>query len=312
MTSLRIIFMGTPAFAVPTLQTLLTSEHKIVAVYTATPKPAGRGQKETQTPVHMLAAEHNIPVHTPKSLKDASEQEIFKQYNADVAIVAAYGLLLPPAILTGTRMGCLNVHPSLLPRWRGAAPLQRTIMAGDAETGIVIMQMNAGLDTGDMLLVERYPVLPGTTAGMLHDEMAGKAGALILKTLEGLTAGTIHPVPQPSEGVTYAQKITKDECRIDWSQPAETLRNKILGLSPHPTANFIYKGETIKILDADVYPPGKMFATFAPGHVVDNHLTIVCGEGALAPTLVQRPGKKAMQAREMLAGYPIPDGTKLE
>lgn len=310
--TLKLIFMGTPQFAAPTLQALIAAGHTIAAVYTAPPKPAGRGQKETITPVHRVALEHNLPVFTPATLKDAAAQKTFTDVNADGAIVAAYGLLLPPAILTGTRMGCLNVHPSLLPRWRGAAPIQRAVMAGDKKTGIVIMQMNAGLDTGDMLLTEQYDIIDGMNAGELHDMLSQEAGPLMIKTLEGLTAGNIIPVKQPEDGVTYAKKITKEECRIDWNEPATTLRHKILGLAPHPGAFFLYKGEAIKILDAEIYPAKKLFENIAPGTVIDNHLTIVCGEGALSPLTVQRPGKKPMAVREMLQGFAITDGTKLD
>lgn len=310
--SLNLVFMGTPQFAVPTLQSLLDAGHHVVAVYTAPSKPAGRGQKETITPVHALANKYNLPVFTPTSLKDESAQNTFCSHNADVAIVAAYGLLLPKTILEGTHMGCLNVHPSLLPRWRGAAPIQRAVMAGDKQTGIVIMQMNAGLDTGDMLLTETYDIPDGMNTGELHDILSAQAGHMMLRTLEGLVNNTIIATPQPETGVTYAKKIMKDECRINWKQSAQTIRYHILGLAPHPGASFVYKGENIKILDADVYPAKAMFAQFAPGTVIDNHLTIACGEGALSPMTVQRPGKKAMSTREMLQGFSIPDGSVVE
>jgi methionyl-tRNA formyltransferase len=326
--TLSLIFMGTPQFAVPTLRSLVNAGHTIVAVYTAPPKPAGRGQKETVSPVHRVALEYNLPVFTPPTLKDAETQRAFAAHHADAAIVAAYGLLLPPPILQGTRMGCLNVHPSLLPRWRGAAPIQRAVMAGDTETGIVIMQMNAGLDTGDMLLTQHYDIPDGMNAGELHDVLSQAAGGLIIKTLEGLSNGTIKPVPQPETGVTYAKKISKEEGRIDWKQSASSIRHHILGLAPHPGAFFMHKGEAIKILDADVYYSNPVIPakagilgqdshfrgsdTFAVGTVIDNHLTIICGEGALSPMTVQRPSKKPMHVNEMLKGYPIPDGTVLE
>lgn len=305
-----LIFMGTPQFAVPTLRALVNAGHIIAAVYTAPPKPAGRGQKETLTPVHRAALEYHLPVFTPASLKDSQSQQFFRNLHADAAVVAAYGLLLPPAILEGTKLGCLNVHPSLLPRWRGAAPIQRAIMAGDKETGIVIMQMNAGLDTGDMLLTERYHIADGTTAGQLHDALAQKAGAMMVQTLEGLAAGSITATPQPEEGVTYAKKITKEECRIHWNQPASAIRNHILGLSPHPGAFFVYQGEHIKILDAALTSTAP--SANAPGTVLDHQLTIACVEGALTPKVVQRPGKKAMATHEMLQGYSIPAGSTVE
>lgn len=306
MKKLSIIFMGTPQFAVPTLKSLIEAGHDIVAVYTAPPKPAGRGQKETFTPVHQLAQQQGLRVLTPTTLKDTAAQAEFKNFNADAAIVAAYGLLLPQAILEGTRMGCLNVHPSLLPRWRGAAPLQRTIMAGDKETGIVIMQMNAGLDTGDMLVTERYAIADGTTAGQLHDMLSHRAGPLVLQALMGIDDGSINAVKQPEEGVTYAKKITKEEARINWSETAEHIRNMILGLNPAPGAYFMYNGENIKILDAK-----EVASSSAPGTVVDNRLTIACGSGAISPITVQRPGKKPMKLEEMLKGFSIPKGTVL-
>lgn len=298
--------MGTPHFAVPTLQSMIDAGHNIVAVYTAPPKPAGRGQKETTTPIHQLAQQHRLRVLTPATLKDTAAQDEFKSFNADAAIVAAYGLLLPQAVLDGTRMGCLNVHPSLLPRWRGAAPLQRTIMAGDKETGIVIMQMNAGLDTGDMLVTERYAIADGTTTEQLHDTLSQKAGTLVLQALEGIDNGSIKAVKQPEDGVTYAKKITKEEARINWSESAEHIRNMVLGLNPAPGAYFIYNGENIKILDAKVSA-----SSSAPGTVIDDQLTIACGNNALSPITVQRPGKKPMKLEEMLKGFSIPKGTVL-
>jgi methionyl-tRNA formyltransferase len=305
--------MGTPEFALPTLKALVEGGHDIIAVYTQPPRPAGRGQKEKPSPVHEYALSRQLPVFIPATLKAEETQQRFRGHNADAAIVAAYGLLLPKAILESTRMGCINVHPSLLPRWRGAAPIQRAVMAGDKETGVVIMKMDAGLDTGDMLMVEREDILPGTTAGILHNILAQRAGPMVLLTLEGLQNGTITPVKQPEAGVTYAKKITKEECRIDWKEPAEAVRNKILGLSPHPGAYFIYRNEAIKILDAETYSLKKMFGNVPPGGVIDDLLTVACGEdGAVGVFTVQRPGKKPMPALEMLKGYAIPQGTLLE
>jgi methionyl-tRNA formyltransferase len=238
---MRLVFMGTPAFALPTLAALHESGHEIVAVYSQPPRPAGRGQKETPSPVHQYAAQHGLAVFTPASLKLPEVQQQFAAHHADAAIVAAYGLLLPKPILEAYKLGCINIHPSLLPRWRGAAPIQRTIMAGDKETGITVMQMNEGLDTGDMLMVERYPIAPGTSAGALHDVLAEKAGPLLLKTLAQIN--TITPVKQPDAGVTYANKITKEEARINWNQPAETIYQHILGLSPSPGASLTYNND---------------------------------------------------------------------
>lgn len=235
---MRIVFMGTPEFAVPTLRTLHEAGHNIVAVYTQPPRPAGRGQKELPSPVQEYAVSHDLPVFTPVSLKAPEAQGEFAAHKADVAVVAAYGLLLPKPILEAFPLGCINVHPSLLPRWRGAAPIQRAVMAGDRETGITIMQMNEGLDTGDMLLVERYPMGVSMNAGALHDFLADKAGPLVLKTLEGLADKTIVPMKQPEIGAAYAKKITKEDCRIDWNRPAEAIYHQILGLSPTPGGVF--------------------------------------------------------------------------
>ena len=226
--------MGTPAFAVPTLRALHEAGHDIVAVYTQPPRPAGRGQQNTPSPVHDYANAHGLPVFTPETLKSPETQAAFAAHKADAAVVAAYGLLLPQPVLEAYPLGCINVHPSLLPRWRGAAPIQRTIMAGDKETGITIMQMDKGLDTGDMLMIERYPLPVSMNAGQLHDMLAHKAGPLVLKTLEGLQNQTIVPVKQPDTGVEYAKKITKDDFSIDWNQPAEIIYYQILGLSPAP------------------------------------------------------------------------------
>jgi methionyl-tRNA formyltransferase len=300
--------MGTPEFALPALDAVVNAGHQILAVYTAPPRPAGRGQKEMPSAVHQRALEYGLHVETPASLKDAQAQERFRSYNADAAVVAAYGLLLPKAILEAPRLGCINIHPSLLPRWRGAAPIQRTVMAGDRETGVVIMQMNAGLDTGDMLLNSHCEIKDGTTAGELHDTLARMSAPLLLRVLDGLAAGTIIPVKQPEEGAIYAQKITRDDCRIDWSKSASSIRQQILGLSPQPGAAFVHKGQPIKILKADIEPASPASA----GTVLDGQLAIRCGEDSLRPLLVQRSGKKPMTAGDMLRGYPIAAGEILE
>jgi methionyl-tRNA formyltransferase len=305
---LRLIFMGTPEFAVPTLRFLLESSQQIAAVYSQPPRPAGRGHKLQPSPVQILAEQHGIPVYTPTSLKSPEVQEQFRTHKADAAIVAAYGLLLPVAILEACPMGCINVHPSKLPRWRGAAPIQRTIMAGDKTTAMCIMQMAAGLDTGDILWQREVAIPKDMTAGELHDTMAGMAGPAVLETLEGLRAGSIMPQPQSTEGITYATKILKDEARIDFSRPAEKVLHHILALSPFPGAHFEYGGEKIKILKASLNNPlrGKS------GCVLDSHLTLACGTGAIRPSLVQRPGKKPMSPEEMLRGFAIPAGTQLQ
>lgn len=290
---MRITFMGTPSFAVPTLQALIDSpDHEVVAVYSQPPRPAGRGHHETPSPVHLLAAQHQIPVFTPSSLKAADVQEAFAEHKADVAVVAAYGLLLPPAILDAYPHGCLNLHPSDLPRWRGAAPIQRTLMAGDTHTAMCIMQMNAGLDTGDVLL--RQPVRLSATinAGELHDKMAELGAECLLKVLE--MHGRLEPQKQPESGVTYAQKITKEESLIDWSRTAPDILNHIRGLSPSPAAQCNAAGENIKIFGAEI-------TSDASGPLV-----FCCGDGQhLRLTDLQRPNKKRMKAEEALRGWDI-------
>ena len=298
--------MGTPAFAVPALKCLHESAHEIIAVYTQPPRPAGRGQKESPSPVHHYAREHGLSVFTPVSLKDKETQEAFAAHKAEVAVVAAYGLLLPRPILEAYPLGCINVHPSLLPRWRGAAPIQRAVMAGDKETGICIMQMDEGLDTGDVLLSERYSIPEGTTAGALHDMLAEKAGPLILNTLDGLRDKTLTATKQIDTGVEYAKKITKEECSIDWKQPAEVIYHHVLGLNPAPGAFFTHNGEKIKLFGATVEN-----GSAAPGPTLDDKLPIACGSGALRLAELQRPGKKRMSAEEMLRGFTIPRGSML-
>ncbi len=304
MGGLRTVFMGTPAFAAVALKALVDAGHEVVAVYSQPPRPKGRGMETQKSPVHALAEELGITVRTPVSLKAAEEAAAFSALNADVAVVAAYGLILPKAILDAPRHGCLNIHASLLPRWRGAAPIQRAIMAGDAETGITIMQMAAGLDTGPMLLKEELAIGPDTDAGALHDALAEIGARLIVQALDQLSALT--PVPQPADGVTYAAKITKEECRIDWRRSAAELDRHVRGLSPAPGAFAEFNGERLTILAADIAA-----GSGAPGTVLDDRLTIACGDGALRPTLVKRAGKRAMSAEEMLRGFPVPKGTPL-
>lgn len=303
---MRLIFMGTPNFAVPSLAALHEAGHEIVAVYSQPPRPSGRGQKETASPVHQFALAHRLPVYTPVSLKDEATQQQFAAHGADAAIVAAYGLLLPPPILAACKLGCINIHPSLLPRWRGAAPIQRTVMAGDKHTGICIMQMDEGLDTGDILACETYGIPEGTTSGQLHDALAKRSAPLLLHTLKALQQGEITPKKQASEGVTYAKKILKSEARIDWAKPADELLCLIRGLNPYPGANFEYQGEMIKLLAAE-----SASGNGKAGEVLDNTLAIACGSDAIRPTLLQRPGKKPMPRDEALRGLHIPAGAKL-
>lgn len=299
---MRVVFMGTPAFAVPTLKALHEAGHDIAAVYTQPPRPAGRGQKEKPSPVQEYAQAHGLKVLHPESLKSADAQAEFSSHKADIAVVVAYGLLLPKAILEAYPKGCINVHPSMLPRWRGAAPLQRTIMAGDSKTAIVIMQMDVGLDTGDMLLVEHFEIDHGTNAGMLHDWLAEKAAPLVLRVLSGEGVRT----PQPADGVTYAKKITKEECRIDWTKSTRDVYQHILGLAPAPGAYFVYNGEHIKVFDAQMEDSNAL-----PGSVIDDKFGIACANGTLRLMVLQRPGKKRMKAEELLHSFAIPEGTKL-
>ena len=303
---MRIVFMGTPDFAVPTLDALVDAGHEIVAAYSQPPRPGGRrGRELVASPVQRRAEALGIPVRTPVSLKGADEQAAFAALNADVGVVAAYGLILPRAVLDAPRLGCLNVHGSLLPRWRGAAPIQRAIMAGDTETGVGIMQMEAGLDTGPVRLEGRTPI-DGKTAGELADELAQLGAWLMVKVLADVDA---HPViAQPDEGVTYAAKISKAEARIDWTLSAREIERMVRGLNPAPGAWFEVAGERVKLLAAEVLPftfPG------GEGVTVDAALTIGCGDGAIRPTLVQRAGRGVTSAQDMLRGFPIRSGTVL-
>lgn len=301
---MRVIFMGTPDFAVPALQALVAAGHEVVAAYTQPPRPGGRRGKElTPTPVHRAAEALGIPVHHPARLKGAEEQADFAALGADIAVVAAYGLILPQAVLDAPKHGCLNLHGSILPRWRGAAPIQRAILAGDTETGVGIMRMEAGLDTGPVLLEGRTPI-DGKTAGELTTELADIGAQLIAQVLVDLSA---YPeVPQPEEGVTYASKIDKAETRLDFAQNAVQVERQIRAFAPAPGAWFEYQGERCKVLAA-----GLAEASGAPGVVVDDRLTIACTSGAIRPTLVQRAGRPVMTAQELLRGWEISAGTQL-
>lgn len=308
--ALRIIFMGTPDFAVPTLMEILSAGHEVVAVYTQPPRPAGRGMDERKSPVHLQAEMAGIPVFTPKSLRNAAEQEIFREHGADVAVVVAYGLILPQPILEAPSSGCLNLHASALPRWRGAAPIQRAIMAGDAETAVMVMRMDEGLDTGPICLAEQVAIGPNTTAGELHDELARIGANLMVRALAALERGSLDCTPQPEEGVTYAAKIDKAEARIDFTRPARDVHNLIRGLSPSPGAWFEAgpegKRERIKVLRSEL-AEGQGPA----GTILDDRLTIACGEGAVRLVLLQRAGRTPMSAEEFLRGFNLPTGTKL-
>jgi len=306
MSPLRLIFMGSPDFGVPVLSALIDAGHEIVCAYTQPPRPAGRGHKERPCPVHAFAEARGIPVRTPKSLKKSEEEQAaFAALNADLAVTAAYGLILPKAVLDAPRLGCLNVHASLLPRWRGAAPIQRAILAGDAETGVTIMQVDEGLDTGPMLIAGRVPITAETTGGSLHDALAEVGARLIVEAVAGVAAGTLKPTPQPENDVTYAAKLEKAESRIDWSRPAVEIERQIRAFHPWPAAWFESGGKRIKALAATVVD-GEAGA--APGTVLDDILTISCGEGALCIERVQREGKGPTDAVSFLRGYALPPG----
>ena len=297
---MRIVFMGTPEFAVPTLAEIVAGGHEVAAVYTRAPRPAGRGQAERKSPVHDAAEGFGLPVFTPKSLKGEAEQVVFAGHQADLAVVVAYGLLLPKPILEAPRLGCLNLHGSLLPRWRGAAPIQRAVMAGDTRTGIIVMQMEEGLDTGPMGLIEEMAIGPDMTAGELHDQMMLVGADLMGRALAAIERGSLHFTPQPEDGATYAKKIEKAEARIDWSRPAADVHNLIRGLSPFPGAWFelTLNGAPVRIkaLRSTLAEGGGV-----PGTIGDN-LTIACGSGAVRLVTVQREGKGAMDAQTFLRG----------
>ena len=300
---MRVVFMGTPEFAVPTLDALVAAGHAVVAVYSQPPRPAGRGKKLQPGPVHLAAERHGLPVFTPASLKGAEEQAAFAAHGADVAVVAAYGLILPQAILSAPRHGCLNVHGSLLPRWRGAAPVQRAILAGDVHTGITIMQMERGLDTGPMLATVATPVA-GKTAGDLTAELATLGADLMVRVLADLPA--FEPEVQPEAGVTYAAKIDKAESRLNFTAPAEQVERQVRAFGPAPGAFFELEGERYRVLAAQVAD-----GEGAPGTVLDDALTIACGQGALRPLIVQRAGRPAMDTAALLRGRAIAAGTVL-
>ncbi len=310
---LRIIFMGTPDFAVPTLAEIVGQGHEVVAVYTRAPKPAGRGMAERKSPVHELADRFGIPVRTPKSLRDPAEQAALAALGADVGVVVAYGLILPQAVLDAPAEGCFNLHASLLPRWRGAAPIHRAVMAGDAETGVMVMRMDSGLDTGPVAMAERTPIGPDETTGDLHDRLARIGADLIGRALGALQRGALGLTPQAETGVTYARKIEKAETRIDWSRPASAVHNHIRGLSPFPGAwtefEVAGKRERLRVLRSTL--AGVAPAETAPGTILDAALTVACGGGAVRLDEVQRAGGKPMSAAEFLRGAALRVGARL-
>lgn len=306
---MRIIFMGTPDFAVPTLTELVARGHDVVAVYSRAPAPAGRrGLDLVPSPVHAVAEKFGLPVFTPATLRTEDAAQQVRDMEADVAVVVAYGMLLPQAVLDAPALGCLNLHGSLLPRWRGAAPIQRAIMAGDKETGIAVMRMEAGLDTGPVGLLERIAIGPDMTAGELHDRMMVLGADLMARALAALERGGLHFTPQPEEGVLYARKIEKAEAKIDWSLPAAEVHNRIRGLSPFPGAWFALEdGSRVKVLRSTLAA-----GSGAPGTVLAGEgLAVACGEGAVRLADLQKAGKQPMGAEAFLRGNPLPAGSRL-
>ena len=304
---MRLVYMGTPDFAVPALAALLEAGHEVVCVYSQPPRPAGRGQKEQRSPVHELAAARGLAVRTPSSLKGEAAQREFADLKPDAAVVAAYGLILPKAVLAAPRLGCFNIHASLLPRWRGAAPIQRAILAGDAETGITIMQMDEGLDTGAMLRQAKTPIGPYDTGQILHDRLAEIGAREIVAALHDLDDGTAASRPQPAGGVTYAAKLARADGRLDWARSAAELARQVRAFDPWPGAWFEHGGERIKVLVAKPVQG----VTAAPGTVVNAGPIVACGDGGLQLLKLQRAGKAPLEAGAFLRGYPLPAGSRL-
>ncbi len=303
---LRLVYMGTAAFAVPSLRALAAGPHTVAAVYTQPARLAGRGLKARPSPVHAAASELGLMVRTPATLKDPAEQQLLAGLRADLAVVAAYGLILPKAMLKAPRLGCLNLHASLLPRWRGAAPIQRALLAGDTETGVTIIQMEPSLDTGPILAMERVPITAASTAASLHDTLAELAAGMVGRTIEDLASGQAAPRPQPNEGVTYAPKIDKSEARLDWTRPAGFLERQLRALNPWPGCWTEVDGERLLMLEGELAA-----GAGRPGEVLDDRMTIACGEGALRLTRLQRAGGRPMAAEAFLRGFPLRVGARL-
>ena len=300
--------MGSPDFALPTLAALIAAGHDVVCVYTQPPRPAERGQKEKPSPVHVAATEKGIEVRTPTSLKGAKEQQAFRALRADAAVVVAYGLMLPKAVIEAPKHGCLNVHASLLPRWRGAAPIQRAILAGDRETGVSIMLIDEGLDTGPVLLAEKIAIAPGETAATLHDRLAELGARLAIQALGGLTGGTLRPAPQAETGVMLAPRLSRADGQLDWRLPAARLERQVRAFDPWPGAWFEHSGQRVKVLAAETVAAN---GGASPGTVIDDSLTVACGEGAFKPTRLQRAGRAAQATAAFLRGFPVPSGARL-
>ncbi len=306
---MKLAFLGTSEFAVPALKALAEAGHDVVAVYTRAPKPAGRGQQERKTPVHQLADTLGLAVRTPRTLRTDEAAEAFKALDTDAAVVVSYGHILPKNFLDAPVLGCLNIHGSLLPRWRGAAPIHRAILAGDAETGVTTMRMDEGLDTGPMLLAESTPISSADTAEAVHDRLATMGATLIVSTLDGLVRGTLQAVPQPEEGVTYAHKLGKEEGVLDWRRPASELERKVRAFHPWPGTSFELNGERIKVLGAGLTLAGGPAGTVTIAR--DGFPVVACGLGGLKLLKLQRPGKAAQAADAFLRGFALPTGTVL-
>jgi len=305
--ALRLVFMGTPEFAVPPLDAIVDAGHKLTAVYTRPPRPAGRGMAVQASPVAYQAERFGLPVFTPKTLREIGAADAMRAHHADAAVVVAFGMSLPKAILDLFPLGCFNLHASLLPRWRGAAPIQRAVMAGDRETGVAVMKMEEGLDTGPVAITERGAIAPDATAGDLHGELARLGAHLMVRALAGLEKGELHLTPQPSAGVTYADKIEKAETRIDWTQSWNTVHDHCRGLSPFPGAWFEHSNAgRVRVLRTT-----RGSGAGEPGRVLDDDLTVACGEGAIRLLELQRAGRQPMRAEEFLRGTPIPRATTL-
>ena len=308
--ALRLVYMGTADFAVPALRALAESRHDVLAVYTQPARPAGRGMQPRPTPVERAAVELGLPVRTPVTLKETAQEGALADLGADLAVVAAYGLLLPQAILDIPRLGCINLHGSALPRWRGAAPIQRAILAGDEETGITIIQMEAGLDTGPMLDLQTVPITVETTASSLHDTLADLAAEMIVPMVDRLAVEPVTSTPQPEEGATYARKIEKDEGRIDWREPAQAIDRKLRALNPWPGCFTLVDDQRLRVLAGEV-ERGEP-ANSVAGTLLDDHLRVVCGEGVLRITKLQKAGGKPMDAETFLRGQSLPAGTRFD
>jgi len=305
--ALRLVFMGTAEFAVPSLMALAAGPHELVAVYSQPARPAGRGLAARPSPVARTAERLGLPVRCPEILRDPKTQAAFAALNADLAVVAAYGLLLPRPILDAPRLGCINLHASLLPRWRGAAPIQRALLAGDRETGITIIQLEPALDSGPILAMERIPIAPDSTAASLHDNLAGLAADMVLPVIDALASGEARPRSQPAEGVTHAGKLDKAEGRLDWRQPAVALERQLRALNPWPGCWTTLRGQRLRVLAGEVTEGHGL-----PGEVLDERLTIACGESALRLTRLQRAGGRPLAREEFLRGFELPPGSRLD